>query len=254
MFNGCSKLSYIKALYTTLPESYTKDWLKDVSPTGTFIKNPDAEWERRGPSGIPEGWEIINPLYTFTDSLSFNGSQYILTDIDLRKPEYVVEIKFTDNNTVKEEWRTICSVKSYDNVRFIGVHAPRNTSNIVSYAAAWFDASIDLKSAYRATDTIVFKNGSVTLTGEPVTNTGTSLTSKYPMKLMIGADYTANSSGFISSFSETNKPFLGSIHYVEIKDSNNNLVCKLEPCVKKNGEIGLYDNIKGKLYKQETVE
>lgn len=37
----------------------TINWLFNASPTGTFVKHPDAVWER-GPSGIPEGWTVID--------------------------------------------------------------------------------------------------------------------------------------------------------------------------------------------------
>ena len=33
-------------------------WVYGVSPTGTFIKNPEATWDVRGENGVPEGWTI----------------------------------------------------------------------------------------------------------------------------------------------------------------------------------------------------
>jgi hypothetical protein len=59
MFNRCSNLNYIKAMFTTIPStSYTNDWVKDVSATGTFVKNSAAEWEVTGVNSIPSGWTI----------------------------------------------------------------------------------------------------------------------------------------------------------------------------------------------------
>lgn len=59
MFMGCSKLNYIKALFTTTPSySYTSGWVNGVASTGTFVKNPDAEWDVRGNDGIPTGWTV----------------------------------------------------------------------------------------------------------------------------------------------------------------------------------------------------
>ena len=59
MFNGCSKLNYIKALFTTTPSStYTSNWVKGVSSTGTFIKNKNATWNVTGVNGIPSGWTV----------------------------------------------------------------------------------------------------------------------------------------------------------------------------------------------------
>ena len=62
MFQGCSKLNYVKAAFTTTPgESYTRDWLQGVAPTGTFVKNPNATWDVTGASGVPSGWTVETP-------------------------------------------------------------------------------------------------------------------------------------------------------------------------------------------------
>ncbi len=59
MFTGCSKLNYIKALFTTTPsDAYTKDWLKNVAATGTFVKNASASWNVIGTNAVPIGWIV----------------------------------------------------------------------------------------------------------------------------------------------------------------------------------------------------
>ena len=59
MFNYCSKLNYIKAMFTTTPSSsYTSDWVKGISSSGTFVKNSAATWDVTGNNGIPEGWTV----------------------------------------------------------------------------------------------------------------------------------------------------------------------------------------------------
>ena len=59
MFENCSSLNYIKAMFTTTPESkYTEYWVTSVSSTGTFIKNSAAEWNVTGTNGVPTGWTI----------------------------------------------------------------------------------------------------------------------------------------------------------------------------------------------------
>ena len=59
MFNGCSKLNYIKALFTTTPSSsYTSNWVSGVASSGTFVKNKNATWNVTGTSGIPSGWTV----------------------------------------------------------------------------------------------------------------------------------------------------------------------------------------------------
>ena len=61
MFSGCTKLNYVKMAATDVrAASYycISNWLKGVSPTGTFIKNAAATWDVAGSSGIPEGWTV----------------------------------------------------------------------------------------------------------------------------------------------------------------------------------------------------
>ena len=59
MFNGCTGLNYVKCLATTISASNShKDWLKNVSATGTFVKAAGmADWPS-GASGIPSGWTV----------------------------------------------------------------------------------------------------------------------------------------------------------------------------------------------------
>ena len=60
MFYNCKKLNYIKAMFTTTPSSsYTNNWVRGVSSTGTFVKNKDATWNVTGNYGIPSGWTVL---------------------------------------------------------------------------------------------------------------------------------------------------------------------------------------------------
>lgn len=59
MFYDCSSLNYMEALFLTEPINlYTRDWLSGVAASGTFIKNAEAEWDKRGDNAVPDGWEI----------------------------------------------------------------------------------------------------------------------------------------------------------------------------------------------------
>ena len=62
MFSGCSRLSYIKALFLASPEdgSFTSGWVEGVSPEGVFSMSPDADWSHTGTSGVPQGWTVRN--------------------------------------------------------------------------------------------------------------------------------------------------------------------------------------------------
>lgn len=66
MFNNCSSLNYVKCLATDISASQcADDWLRNVSSTGTFVKNPImTSWPRYNwivyPQGIPSGWSIVD--------------------------------------------------------------------------------------------------------------------------------------------------------------------------------------------------
>ena len=65
MFNGCSSLNEVhckmsSSYSSSQISSYTKDWLSNVSSTGTFYTNADANWPSGSVSGIPEGWTRVN--------------------------------------------------------------------------------------------------------------------------------------------------------------------------------------------------
>ena len=59
MFNGCTKLNYVKAMFINDLDSsrFIKNWLSNVSPTGTFVKNANATWTNTD-AGIPTGWTV----------------------------------------------------------------------------------------------------------------------------------------------------------------------------------------------------
>ena len=80
MFSGCAKLNYIKCLATdTSATNCTKDWLNNVSSTGTFECDNKKYFTVDSPNGIPTGWTIteINPdvekpdLDTFDPNVPF---------------------------------------------------------------------------------------------------------------------------------------------------------------------------------------
>lgn len=63
MFDGCKNLKKVTCLAKVItarsvfPKSVTTYWLRDVSPTGTFVKVAGVDWPT-GEDGIPEGWTV----------------------------------------------------------------------------------------------------------------------------------------------------------------------------------------------------
>ena len=74
MFKGCSSLNEV---HCQMPSSYSSNtilaytyhWLYNVSSTGTFYTNADANWPS-GASGIPEGWTRVNESTPTVDDLT----------------------------------------------------------------------------------------------------------------------------------------------------------------------------------------
>jgi len=74
MFTGCTSLNYIKCLATNISASNCiQDWVVNVSPSGTFVKNPNMNGWPRGNSGIPTNWILIDDGTPDTPIINFNG-------------------------------------------------------------------------------------------------------------------------------------------------------------------------------------
>ena len=83
MFGGCSSLNEVRckipsSYSSSQISSYTSGWLSNVSPTGTFYTNADANWPS-GASGIPTSWTRVNEgapaVDDITKPLTFKATQ-----------------------------------------------------------------------------------------------------------------------------------------------------------------------------------
>ena len=84
MFDGCRSLNEVRcqmpSSYSSSDiSSYANSWLSNVSPTGTFYTNADANWSTSSASGIPEGWTRVNEgapaVDDITKPLTFKATQ-----------------------------------------------------------------------------------------------------------------------------------------------------------------------------------
>lgn len=97
MFQNCTSLNYIKANFTTTPSnSYTSNWVNNVAPTGTFVKNHNASWDVTGNDGVPTGWTVTNDLrgvengHEWVDlGLRLNGNKILFAtcNVGAERPE-----------------------------------------------------------------------------------------------------------------------------------------------------------------------
>ena len=69
MFSGCTSLNYIKCLATSISAQYcTKDWVKGVASSGTFVKASSMNSWTIGNYGIPPGWTVCDTESGTTNS------------------------------------------------------------------------------------------------------------------------------------------------------------------------------------------
>ena len=60
MFTNCKSLNYIKMLATDVSANgCLYNWVGNIAPTGTFVKNASATWDVTGNSGVPSGWTVL---------------------------------------------------------------------------------------------------------------------------------------------------------------------------------------------------
>ena len=100
MFDQCTRLNYIKAMFTTDPSTVTgclENWVRGVASNGVFIKNPAATWDVSGYHGVPTNWSIA----FMSEYLESSGTQYIDTGITPGNT-YGYEVKFYINNMSAE--------------------------------------------------------------------------------------------------------------------------------------------------------
>ena len=78
MFTGCTALNYIKCLATTKSASNClTNWVNNVAPSGTFVKDTNTSWTLNSASGVPVGWTVFNGEAVFDPEIYFNGEQII---------------------------------------------------------------------------------------------------------------------------------------------------------------------------------
>ena len=82
MFDGCTSLNYIKILATSAPFGLSDslyNWVRNVAPTGTFVKDTNMTYDIDSNSGVPIGWTVydegqyIPRTYIVTVSADPNG-------------------------------------------------------------------------------------------------------------------------------------------------------------------------------------
>ncbi|MBO4660956.1 MAG: hypothetical protein J5610_05815 [Prevotella sp.] len=104
MFAGCTSLNYVKCLATDISADFcTVDWLDNVAPTGTFVKEEYMyNWEINSAGGIPAGWTMMNNL-VLVDNGNNNEA------IDFANIYALYEVTLSGRTLYKDgAWNTLC--------------------------------------------------------------------------------------------------------------------------------------------------
>jgi hypothetical protein len=121
MFNGCNSLNYVKCMCITPPTStYTSNMLYNVSSTGTFVKNFEAEWDN-SVGIIPNGWTLVDN-YTPQECTNL-----VITALDVsgRETSTIISYEATTNG-VDENGNTALNI--LDTGTVISETFPQNKS------------------------------------------------------------------------------------------------------------------------------
>jgi len=133
MFQNCSNLARIKALFTTTPDTTTtNNWVDGVAAEGLFIKNPRATWSVVGADGVPTGWNVteIDPDNYLTIEALGTGTVTINTPSGSSNTFYVS----TNGGDTWSQYQQAISVNDGDRV----LVKKRSISNLGSGTVCYF--------------------------------------------------------------------------------------------------------------------
>ena len=131
MFSGCRSLNEVhckipSSYSSSQISSYAKNWLRNVSPTGTFYTNADANWPS-GTSGIPEGWTRVPGAAPAVDN--------IRKPLTFRATQDGSTVKLTKNGSPTGSFQTSRNGGSTWTDYTLGAYITLNTGDEVSFRA-----------------------------------------------------------------------------------------------------------------------
>lgn len=129
MFRDCISLNYIRCLATQLDTNSTYNWVNNVAPTGTFVKDPTmTSWAINSNNGVPIGWTLIDDLGT-------------LTGITLENVSWVTDVPYTGG------------VASYQNCayRVIGHYENGGTNDLTNLADMSYSTTLNVPATTATT-------------------------------------------------------------------------------------------------------
>lgn len=107
MFKDCTSLSSMQVnADDASATNSTRDWLKNVAPTGVFGNTGLYEFQYPSPSGVPQGWRILDDDYFYVKN-DYSGSNAILLSTDTHgspSTGYATSVQYSKD---KQNWSTL---------------------------------------------------------------------------------------------------------------------------------------------------
>lgn len=155
--NG-NQINYIKCLATNPSTAATQDWVNGVAPSGTFVKDGNANWTT-GVNGIPTGWVVKTDDSIADPVISFDG----FDTIELSCETTGTTIYYKLNNVGSYSAYTTAITITSDT--FIEAYAEKDgdSSNTVSQTCVYISDDPFLYSN-RSLDSWTYVNDSVNVT------------------------------------------------------------------------------------------
>ena len=133
MFYGCSQLNYIKCLAENPATGYTRNWGKNVAPTGTFVKASGVtDWIIDNVNSIPIGWTVVDDSGSTdysTEYLSFeiiSGGTFAVTK---GFEEKELQYRLNNGNWTNVGYNASFTVNIGDIVQFRGTNFNMNAAS-----------------------------------------------------------------------------------------------------------------------------
>ena len=157
MFTGCSNLNFIKCLATNRSAmNCLQNWTKDVSATGTFVKDGNTTWNT-GLSGIPSGWVIQNDSVVVSPVISYDGFDTITITCVTQDATIYYRLNNTGNYSVYSSPITINATTTIEAYSTFG----GNTSTVTLKKCVYV-SNVPIEASNRILDSWTYNGNMIT--------------------------------------------------------------------------------------------
>lgn len=183
-------------------------------------------------------------IYDDIEGVSFDGTQYIFTDIDVSNPPYNMTFSCLNQNTVNDGQRYAVFTRDSGSLMFLLSYSTQSDIRGTVVRCLWTTALSSIASDFVNKVTVTISDKNFTLNGRSYSYRYRTPSS--PMYLMFGNRFVPTSDGQIESFG-TYKGWIGLIYGATIE--KDGVKHELVPKRRRNDNVeGFYDTQTDKFY------